>query len=134
MYVRFIWDEAKRKANLRDHGVDFADAKHVFDGLTYTYEDDRLPYGEQRFVTLGLLAGNPVSIVHTETDETIRIISFRRATNHETEVLFSQNKNQLASSAVDDRKRRPNLRGTSRVRPEARRTRNRTSRPKDRPR
>ena len=77
MYVRFIWDEAKRKANLRDHGVDFADAKHVFDGLTYTYEDDRLPYGEQRFVTLGLLAGNPVSIVHTETDETIRVISFR---------------------------------------------------------
>jgi hypothetical protein len=27
----------------------------VFAGVTYTYEDDRLTYDEQRFVTLGLL-------------------------------------------------------------------------------
>jgi hypothetical protein len=25
-----------------------------FAGVTYTYEDDRLAYGEQRFITLGL--------------------------------------------------------------------------------
>lgn len=29
MYVQFVWDEAERKVNLRDHGIDFADAKHV---------------------------------------------------------------------------------------------------------
>jgi uncharacterized DUF497 family protein len=46
----------------------------VFSGLTFTYEDDRFAYGEQRFVTLGLLDGVPVSIVHTEAEHEIHII------------------------------------------------------------
>ena len=45
---------------------------------------------EQRFVTLGLLAGVPVSIVHTETDHEIRIISFRKATNPEAIIFFNE--------------------------------------------
>ena len=39
--MRFTWDEVKRKRNLKDHGLDFVDAPHVFDGATFTYEDDR---------------------------------------------------------------------------------------------
>ena len=62
----------------------------MFEGLTFTIEDDRFSYGEQRFVTLGLLAGFPVSIVHTESDHEIRIISFRKATNRETSIFFSK--------------------------------------------
>lgn len=50
-------------------------------------------YGEQRFVTLGLLAGIPVSIVHTENEHEIRIISFRKATRRETQVYFDEIKN-----------------------------------------
>ena len=49
-------------------------------GPTYTYEDDRVDYSEQRFVTLGVLEGVVVSIVHTETPRQIRVISFRKAT------------------------------------------------------
>ena len=30
----------------------YVDAEEVFPGVTYTYEDDRLAYGERRFVTL----------------------------------------------------------------------------------
>jgi uncharacterized DUF497 family protein len=86
--MRFTWHETKRKRNLKDHGFDFADAERVFDGTTFTYEDDRLRYDEQRFVTLGLLEGIPVSIVHTETKDRIHIISFRKATKHETAILF----------------------------------------------
>jgi uncharacterized DUF497 family protein len=37
---------------------------------------------------LGLLAGIPVSIVHTETFDEIRIISFRRATRAEARIYF----------------------------------------------
>ncbi|MBI4559035.1 MAG: BrnA antitoxin family protein [Candidatus Hydrogenedentes bacterium] len=66
--MRFTWHEKKRRSNLKDHGLDFADAPWVFEGPTFTYEDDRFDYGEERFVTLGLLAGIPVSIVHTETE------------------------------------------------------------------
>ena len=72
----FEWDERKRRANLKIHKLDLRDAPDVFNGPTVTYEDDRFHYGEQRFVTLGLLKGMAVSIVHTETQEKIRIISF----------------------------------------------------------
>ena len=47
-------------------------------------------YGEQRFITLGLLAGIPVSVVHTETENEIRIISFRKATNREATIFFEK--------------------------------------------
>lgn len=86
--MRFTWDERKRKSNLRDHGFDFRDAPAVFEGPTYTFEDDRFDYDEQRFVTLGFLGGVAVSLVHTETPKVIRVISFRRATQREEAILF----------------------------------------------
>jgi len=86
--MRFTWDEVKQKRNLKDHGLDFVDAKRVFEGLTFTYEDDRFRYDEQRFVTLGLFKGLPVSIVHTESEDRIHVISFRKATKRETAILF----------------------------------------------
>lgn len=46
--VRFTWQEVKRKQNLKDHGLDFADAREVFEGATYTFEDDRFQYEERR--------------------------------------------------------------------------------------
>ena len=81
-------DEPKRRANLRKHGFDFVDAEEVFDGATYTYEDDRLAYGERRLVTLGLLREVVVSVVHTEDDDHIHIISMRKATKREREIYF----------------------------------------------
>lgn len=72
--MRFEWDEVKRLQNLKDHGIDFIDARKVFDGPTFTFEDDRFRYQEQRFVTLRLLNGVPVSIAHTETNDLIRPI------------------------------------------------------------
>ena len=86
--MRFTWHEAKRESNLRNHGLDFVDAPEVFAGATFTYEDDRFEYDEQRFVTLGLLRGIVVSIVHTETPSRIHIISFRKATKHEQAIFF----------------------------------------------
>ncbi len=74
--------------NLKKHGFDFVDAEEAFQGVTYTYEDDRLRYAEQRFVTLGLLRGNVVSIVHTEEGDHIHVISMRKATKHEREIYF----------------------------------------------
>ena len=88
--MEFAWSETKRAANLKAHGLDFVDTPRVFEGATYTFEDDRLSYGEERFITLGLLAGIPVSIVHTETDHEIRIISFRKATPREASIFFNE--------------------------------------------
>ena len=86
--MRFVWDERKRRSNLADHGFDFVDAPAVFAGPTFTFEDDRFDYAEQRFVTLGFLGGIAVSLVHTESPTLIRIISFRKATRHEEALLF----------------------------------------------
>jgi uncharacterized protein len=83
--MEFSWSERKRATNLKQHGLDFVDAVLVFAGITYTFEDDRFSYGEQRFVTLGLLAGIPVSIVHTESEHEIRIISFRNVISAESQ-------------------------------------------------
>jgi len=86
----FVWDEAKRRLNLRKHGIDFADAERIFRGATFTAEDTRENYGEQRFLTLGLLEDQVVSVAHTEQGEEIRIISIRKATKHEARFYFSQ--------------------------------------------
>ena len=91
--MEFTWSETKRAANIKAHGLDFLDAANVFEGVTFTFEDDRFFYGEQLFVTLGLLAGIPVSVVHTESDHEIRVISFRKATKRESQIYFDEIQN-----------------------------------------
>lgn len=85
--IRFTWDEANRRRNIRDHGFDFVDAPRVFEGPTFTYEDDRLSYREQRFVTLGFL-GEYLLLSITRKQQSVSISSFRRATAHEEIILF----------------------------------------------
>jgi hypothetical protein len=86
--MEFAWDDKKRKINLKNHGLDFADAEMVFSGATFTFEDDRFDYGEDRFITMGLLRGVVVVIAHTERGEAARIISMRKANKHEQEIFF----------------------------------------------
>lgn len=52
--------------------------------------DDRFDYGETRFVTFGFLEGRVVAVVHTDTDETTRIISVRKATKNEQLELYKK--------------------------------------------
>ena len=87
---KFEWDDTKRKFNIKKHGIDFIDAPIIFSGYTLTIEDDRYDYGEERFVTFGILDGRVVAVAHTETEELIRIISIRKATRYEEKVYFSQ--------------------------------------------
>jgi len=86
--MHFTWDETKRRANLVQHGFDFVDAPTVFEGPTFTFEDDRFAYGEQRFITLGLLRGRVVVIAHTERDDEVRVISMREGTRREQNIFF----------------------------------------------
>ena len=88
--MNFEWDDTKRKSNIKKHGIDFINAPMTFDGYTLTIEDDRYDYGEERFITFGILEGRVVVVVHTENDDSIRIISIRRATKYEEKAYFSQ--------------------------------------------
>ncbi|MYM75734.1 hypothetical protein GTP56_26575 [Duganella sp. FT134W] len=37
----YTWDEAKRKSNLRKHGLDFIDAHTIIERSSYVVEDTR---------------------------------------------------------------------------------------------
>ena len=91
--MRFTWHEKKRRTNLTDHGFDFVDVPRVFEGPTFTFEDDRFDYPKKRFVTLGFLGDVAISIVHTESESEIRVISFRKATRNEEAILFENLQN-----------------------------------------
>ena len=88
--MRFEWDEAKRESNILKHGIDFIGVESLFEGETLTILDDRFDYAEDRFITLGLLDGRVVVIVHTEADNVIRIISARKATRNEEIIYFKE--------------------------------------------
>jgi uncharacterized DUF497 family protein len=79
----FTWDPEKAAANLRKHGVSFAEAATVFgDPLALAIEDCLDP---GRTLLLGSSGqARILVVVHAELDENaIRIISARRATSHE---------------------------------------------------
>jgi uncharacterized protein len=82
------WDERKRQANLRNHGLDFDGCEAVFDHPVVTVDDWRRAYGEQRINLLGWLDGLIVHMTYTERGENLHVISLREATNHETRYYF----------------------------------------------
>jgi len=87
--MRYTHDPKKRAANLKKHGYDFEDARQVIEsGRTVTFEDRRFDYGEQRFITLGVLREDVVVITTVETDEEIRVISMRKAERNEQEIYY----------------------------------------------
>ncbi|NEX21314.1 BrnT family toxin [Thiorhodococcus mannitoliphagus] len=86
--MRYTWDEAKRQTNLKKHGLDFVDAPQVFEGPMLLFEDARQGYGEQRMIGIGLLDCLVVLVVHVESDDTISIISMRKADSHETDLYY----------------------------------------------
>ena len=84
--MRFEWDAAKNKANLKKHGLSFEDAELVFSGPIVTVEDDRRHYGEQLFSALGTLALRVIYVAYTIRGESIRIISMRKANEREKRI------------------------------------------------
>ena len=54
-------DEAKRKRNVKDHGLDFAGRDAIWDHFTVKGEDRRQAYGEARPVCFRLLTGEVVA-------------------------------------------------------------------------
>ena len=84
--MRFTFDPRKRAANLKNHGLDLADAQAVIkSGATVTFEDRRFDYGEERFVTIGPLGDLLVTLITVETEDEIRSISMWESTSHEKE-------------------------------------------------
>jgi hypothetical protein len=86
--IRFEWDPAKARANVRKHGVSFEEALSVFyDEFAVQFFDEDHSSAEERFLMLGMSSGARMLLVchcERETGNVIRIISARRATKRES--------------------------------------------------
>ena len=73
--MEFEWDEAKRRNGIEKHGVDLLYAALIFEEVVFTRIDDRQDYGEERFISLGMVDGDCFVVVHTRRNDAIRLIS-----------------------------------------------------------
>ena len=84
----FEWDEEKNEANLRNHQIDFRDARWVIQGATLIRRSDRK--GEVRYMVFGFAEGREVVVICTLRGETCRLISARRARRNERKKYHSR--------------------------------------------
>lgn len=92
--MRFEWDEAKRRSNLKKHGLDFVDAPAIFEQAHVIVLDDRFDYAEPRFTAFGLLRGEVIVVVFVDRpNDAIRLISARKASSREAANFFNQIRN-----------------------------------------
>ena|SRR5688572_20052181 len=86
--MRFDWDDEKAAANVAKHGIDFEQARLLFDGPMFIRPDVSARYDEERFIAIGMAGGTAMILVYTERDNVVRIISLRNASRAETARFF----------------------------------------------
>ena len=91
--LRFEWDVAKNRQNIRKHRVSFEEAQSVFfDESAIRYFDPDHSKDEDRFIMLGMSFILRVLVVchcyHTD-DSAIRIISARKANAKEAHAYLA---------------------------------------------
>lgn len=80
----FVWDEAKRKANIRKHGLDFLDAGLIYDNPDKcTYESPRPDESRWMDIAMAVIRGRLLTLIYTRRGDDIRVISFRPASREE---------------------------------------------------
>jgi hypothetical protein len=75
----YIWDEEKRKANIREHKIDFAAVARFEWETAFIFIDDRNDYGELREIAIGFIDPSLHVLVFTRRGAQIRVISLRKA-------------------------------------------------------
>ena len=74
---------ATRELLLAEHGLDVARAGEIFEGETLTLPDDRVDYGEIRYIAVGFMDGRMVVTFWTQRTQTRRMISLMKANDRE---------------------------------------------------
>lgn len=82
--MRYIWDQKKCMLNIQIRSLDFRRAVRLFnDPHRLVWEDLRQDYGELRINMLACMIGRVYAVTYTSREDTIRIISFRKANPRE---------------------------------------------------
>jgi len=94
--LKFEWDKKKDKANIKNHGISFADARTTFyDEHALQFFDPDHSDEEDRFILLGTNHKlNTLVVCHCfkETETLVRIISARKADKDESDTYWSLRK------------------------------------------
>ena len=80
----FEWDEAKQRANLIKHGVDFAEVADFDWDQEWVRADTRNDFGELRLTAMAPIGERVHVMVFTIRRTRLRLISLRRANTKET--------------------------------------------------
>jgi hypothetical protein len=84
------WDDKKNARNIAKHGIDFIDVADMFNHPMLVLRDERVDYGEERWIGIGWMQRLIGVVVYTERNgDVIRIISARKATKNEVR-LYEQ--------------------------------------------
>ena len=93
--IEFFWDERKNESNIKKHGISFAEASTVFyDSAAIVFDDPEHSDEEERFLIIGFSQKERLCIVshcYRGEDESIRIISARKATTKEQQTYIDWN-------------------------------------------
>jgi uncharacterized DUF497 family protein len=86
--MKIEWDPRKAKSSFKKHGVSFEEAATALsDPMAATGQDPDHSIYEERFITFGVSqVGRLLVVSHTEENDTIRIISARKAEKGEREL------------------------------------------------
>lgn len=85
----FTWDNRKNLENINKHGVSFETAKFVLgDPFRIELFGDNHSNEEDRFVVIGYVLDVALLVVYTENEDVIRIISARKAMQHEVDKYY----------------------------------------------
>ena len=88
----FEYDENKSMSNKQKHGIDFEEAKLLWDDVNLV-EIDVAYEGEPRYVAIGTIGKKHWSVVITHREEIIRIISARCSREKEVDIYDQDNNN-----------------------------------------
>ena len=84
--MKYEWDEAKNERNIKERGIAFGYVENFEWTTSLIVEDTRQNYGERRFQAMGYILGKLHVLVYTIRQESIRIISLRRANEREEKI------------------------------------------------
>lgn len=97
-YTEFEWDEAKNRENIRKHGISFDSAVGLFQFNHLVNLDQRIDYGEDRWIAIGWIGPILGVVVYTVSNETpgsvvLRLISARKASRRERQFYEQESGN-----------------------------------------
>jgi uncharacterized DUF497 family protein len=88
--MKITFDANKNAKNIQDRGLSFEQVAEFDFDTAVIWQDVRQAYPEQRFIALGLIQYRVYSVVFSDSEDGIRVISFRKANAREVKNMSSQ--------------------------------------------